>query len=102
MLLTPCGACGTLCAWPRVLRAADTADGAAIEPHNGCAAPGCSRSPWHQPTRHAATQRRWVTQLRASERTLIVRPTHAEQASAQICSGIALEAAIATALSRLA
>ena len=82
-VLTPCGGCGTLCAWPRVLRAAFAADGVAIAPAHGCAARGCSNSREHKPPRHAATQRRWVAQLRSGERLLIERPTRVEQHAAR-------------------
>ena len=101
-LLTPCGTCGTLCSWPRVLRAADTAAGAAVAPAHGCAAPGCSDSQWHQPPRHAATQRRWAAELRAGARELIARPALAEQPNARLVAGDELEATIVAALALLA
>ena len=100
-LLTPCGACSTLCSWPRVLRAADREDGAAIAPAHGCAAPGCGGSRWHKPPRHAATQRRWAAELRAGERMLVARPTHAEQPNARRITGDELEGVIDAALALL-
>jgi len=54
--VTPCGCCGTLCAWTNVLIAAGRAAGASISPRHGCAAPSCSQSRWHQPPRHAGAR----------------------------------------------
>ena len=101
-LLTPCGACATLCSWPRVLRAADIADDAKIAPRDGCAAPGCSRSRWHKAARHAATQQRWATQLLAGTRVLFERPTLAAQPNARRLAGTELDAAIDAALALVA
>ena len=100
-LVTPCGACTTLCSWPKVLCAAGKEDGAAIAPAHGCAAPGCSGSAWHKPPRHAATQRRWAAELRAGERMLVARPTHAEQPNARRITGDELEGVIDAALALL-
>jgi hypothetical protein len=103
-VLTVCGAegCGTLGALPRVLRAAHAAKRTAISPIDGCASRRCSRSRWHQPPRHAATQRRWAAELRAGVRQLVVRPLTIEQESAQRLGGADLEAAVNAALSQLA
>ena len=100
--VTPCGCCGTLCAWTSVLIAAGRAAGAPIAPRHGCAAPSCSQSRWHQPPRHAATQRRWAAELRAGERTLIARPALADQPNARRIDGDELEAAVVAALALLA
>ena len=100
-IYTPCGACGALCRWTRVLIDAGAEAGAPIAPEHGCAAPTCSRSRHHQPPRHAAAQRRWAEQLRAGTGTLIERPAHAEQPSARVVIGDELEATIAAALAHL-
>ena len=101
-VLAPCGRCGTLCAWPRVLRAALATSGPMVAPEHGCAAQGCSKAKTHKPARHAAVQRQWAAQLRNGARVLIARPSRIEQSAAQQLQDNALEAAIAAALTRLA
>ena len=100
-VVTPCGVCSTLCAWPCVLRAAYAAGTSQIAPKHGCAALACSGARGPKPPRHAATQRSMAAQLRARERVLIPRPQRVEQPIARPLEGDALEAAIRAALSRL-
>lgn len=100
-VLVVCGRCGTLGAWPRVLRAAYAAKRLDIAPHDGCAAATCSRARSHKLPRHAAQQRRWAAQLRDGSRTLVERPMHVEQPAARPIDGASLDAIIDDALARL-
>ena len=100
-ILVPCGSCATLTAWPKALNAARRAGHSAIQPAAGCAAKACSRSAHHQRARHAAQQHRWAAQLVAGERTLVQRPTHADQPAADLITGTQLTAAIAAAMAAL-
>ena len=102
-VLVACGVpgCGTLCAYSQVLRPAKKARRLALLPADGCAAPQCSRSRWHKPSRHAAQQRKWAAALRAGDYVLAERPVMAAQERAPQVEGPALDAAIAAALARV-
>lgn len=95
------GGCATLCAYTRAVRAANAAGRSAMQPGDGCAARGCSKARRHKAPRHAATQRRWATELQAGTRLLAARPETTTQETAARITGDELAHAIDEALTLL-